>query len=120
MSDALQRLLEGPPLEATAFPPNSRYHGIGTFKIAAPDGTVIVYLKRRFIPQPERYAAIGAHLVTEGERIDNITAHYLGDPELFWRVCDANAVLDPDSLTERVGSEILITLPAAVPSNGNG
>jgi hypothetical protein len=120
MSDALQRLLEGPPLEATAFPPNSRYHGITTLQIAAPDGTAIVYLKRRFIPQQERYAVIGVHLVTEGERIDNITARYLGDPELFWRLCDANGVIDPDVLTDRVGSEILITLPAAVPGSANG
>ena len=120
MSDALQRLLEGPPLEATAFPPSSRYHGIGTLKIMAPDGTAIVYLQRRFIPQQDRYAIVGVHLVSEGERIDNITARYIGDPEQFWRICDANGVIDPDTLTDHIGKEILITLPAAVPGNGNG
>ncbi len=119
MSDPLQKLLEGPPLEATAFPQNSRYSGIGTLKIAAPDGTDIVYLKRRFVPRQERFAPLGVHLVTEGERLDNITARYLGDPELFWRICDANGVLEPDSLTDNVGNEILITLPEGIPGGGS-
>ena len=114
MSDDLQRLLEGPPLEATAFPENSRYHGLGTLKIAAPDGTAIVYLKRRFIPQPELFAVIGVHSVSEGERLDNLSFRYLGDPELFWRLADANLVLDADELTDRIGREILITLPEGI------
>jgi hypothetical protein len=97
VSDPLQKLLEGPPLEATAFPQNSRYSGLGTLKIAAPDGTAIIYLKRRFVPQPERFAVVGVHQVSEGERLDNITARYLGDPELFWRLADANACSIPTS-----------------------
>jgi hypothetical protein len=109
--DPLQKILEGPPLDATAFAPNSRYSGIGTLLMEAADGSTIVYVKRRFIPQPERFTVLGIHRVIESERIDNITARYLGDPELFWRVCDANRVLDPGVLTDRVGNEILITLP---------
>jgi hypothetical protein len=116
-SDQLQKLLEGPPLEATAFPQSSRYSGIGTLQIAAPDGTAIVYLKRRFVPPPERFVVVGVHLVSEGERIDNITAKYFGDPELFWRICDANRVLDPDELTDGIGGEILITLPEGIPGS---
>jgi hypothetical protein len=118
MNDPLQKLLEGPPLEATAFPQTSRYSGIGTLKIAAPDGTAIVYLKRRFIPAPERYTVIGVHLVGDGDRLDNVTAKYLGDPEQFWRICDSNRVLDPDELTEVIGSEILITMPEGIPGRG--
>jgi hypothetical protein len=116
-TDALQRLLEGPPLEATAFPQNSRYSGLGTLQIAAPDGTAIVYLKRRFVPSPERFVVVGVHLVSEGERIDNITARYLGDPELFWRIADANRVLDADELTDVIGGEIVITLPDGIPGS---
>ena len=26
----------------------------------------------------------------QGERLDNVAAQYLGDPTLFWRLCDAN------------------------------
>ena len=112
--DPLQRLLEGPPLEATAFPATSRYHGLGTLQIPAPDGTAIVYLKRRFVPPPERFTIINIHLVGQGERLDNISARALGDPELFWRIGDANAVIDPETLTDEIGGRILIALPEGI------
>jgi hypothetical protein len=118
VSDALQRLLEGPPLEATAFAPNSRYHGITTLQITGADGTPIVYLKRRFIAQPDRFAVIAVHSVVEGDRIDNLAAQYLGDPELYWLICDANNVITPDSLTDTVGAEINITLPEGSAGSG--
>jgi hypothetical protein len=112
--DPLQRLLEGPPLEATAFPENSRYHGVKTLQIAAPDGAAIVYLKRRFIAQPDQFTTISIHFVSQGERLDNLSARYLGDPELFWRICDANAVMNPEELTDTIGEPILITLPEGI------
>ena len=111
MSDDLQRLLEGPPLEATAFPATSRYHGITALQIPAADGSAIVYLKRRFIAPREQFTVIGIHFVTQSDRLDNIAAKYLGDPELFWRICDANAVIVPNELTDTIGEQILITLP---------
>ena len=109
--DPLQRLLDGPPLEATAFAANSRYHGLGTLQIPSPDGSVIVYLKRRFIAQPDRFTITGIHFVTQSDRLDNLSARYLGDPELFWRICDANAAMVPDDLTDTIGERVLITLP---------
>jgi hypothetical protein len=59
------------------------------------------------------------HTVNEGERLDNITALYLGDPEQFWRVCDANGVIRPEELTETVGRKIRITLPEGIPKTPN-
>jgi hypothetical protein len=49
--------------------------------------------------------------VTQGERLDNITARYLGDPLQFWRLCDANGALDPEELTDETGRTIAITMP---------
>jgi hypothetical protein len=118
MSDPLQQLLEGPPLEATAFSVGSRYHGITTLRLVGIDGEPVVYLRRRFIPMPDRFAVLTVHHVREGERLDNIAAQYLGDPLQFWRICDANNVIVPEELTDRVGNEILITLPADVPGGG--
>ena len=43
-------------------------------------------------------ADAGSIPVTEGDRLDNITARFLGDPTQFWRVCDANLALLPDEL----------------------
>jgi hypothetical protein len=91
------------------FPRNSRYHGIETAEWTAPDGRTIVYLRRRFVP-PATTAVLVEHTVTQGERLDNITARYLGDPEGFWRVCDANNAMNPDDLTAETGRRLRIPL----------
>jgi hypothetical protein len=94
---------------------NSRYQGVPTAILETPDGKKIIYLRRRFLPQPERFALLQEHEVVERDRLDNITAKYLGDPELFWRICDANRTMHPDELTETVGNRIRITLPEGIP-----
>ena len=101
------------------FPITSRYYNIKTAQHETADGKQIVYLRRRFIPPPERFALLFEHVVTEGERLDNITFKYMGDPEQFWRICDANAVLRPDELTETTGRSIRITMPAGIPATPN-
>jgi hypothetical protein len=101
------------------FPINSRYYGITTVTLETQDGRQIVFLRRRFVPAPERFDLLTEHTVSEGERLDNITALYLGDPEQFWRVCDANGVIRPEELTETVGRKIRITLPEGIPKTPN-
>ena len=96
------------------FPQNSRYYTTETTTLTK-DGRTIVYLKRRFVPPPERFSTLEEHVVTAGERLDNITAQHLGDPEQFWQVCDANAALRPEELTEEIGRRIRITLPEGIP-----
>lgn len=98
----------------------SRYSNIQSAQFEAADGKSIVYLRRRFVPPPERFALLLEHTVTEGERLDNITAQYLGDPEQFWRLCDANGAIRPDELTETMGRRLRITLPEGIPGNPNG
>lgn len=103
------------PTKLVPFPFTSRYYGVGTGKLVTADGKTVVYVRRRFVPPPENFALLLEHTVVEGERLDNITASYLGDPEQFWRVCDANNVMRPDELTETVGRKIRITLPESLP-----
>ncbi|HSD58378.1 MAG TPA: LysM peptidoglycan-binding domain-containing protein [Methanotrichaceae archaeon] len=93
------------------FPVTSRYHGIETAKLVTPDGREIVYLRRRFLPDGSKSAIFAEHTVTQGERLDNITARYLGDPEQFWVICDANNAMRPDDLTAEIGRKIRIPLP---------
>jgi hypothetical protein len=119
MTDPLQALLKPTALEATAFPPTSRYHGIATAGLKTDQDKTITYLRRRFIPQPERFALIQEHSVVQGDRPDNLANQYLGDPERFWLLCDANNVMDPNDLTETVGKRVRITLPEGIPSGGN-
>ena len=113
MSDALAVLLQtGGPIYFSA---TSRYHGVETATFQTRDGSTVVYVRRRFLPDPEQFVLLQEHAVTEGERLDNITAKYLGDPEQFWRICDANNVMDPAELTEAPGDKIRITLPEGIP-----
>jgi hypothetical protein len=103
-----------------AFPDNSRYRAIETSTVTLPDGRVVVYLRRRFVPAPERFATVKERTVAQGERLDNIAAQELGDPELFWRLCDANGALSPDELTAEPGRSIRITLPEGIPGAPDG
>jgi hypothetical protein len=120
MTDLLQMLTAALPLNATAFPATSRYHGIQTATLTAAEGRTIVYLRRRFVPAPGRFVVVQEHLVIGGDRLDNIAARYLGDPEQFWRLCDANGAIRPDALTGIAGRRLRITLPDGMPGTGRG
>jgi hypothetical protein len=101
-------------LRASLFRSNSRYYGIDTEMLTTPAGKTVIYLRRRFIPSPTRFALLQEHTITQGDRLDNITANYLGDPEQFWRVADANNAMNPADLVEqpdKIGTKLKITLP---------
>ena len=101
------------------FPPTSRYHVVKTAELEDTSGRRHAYLRRRFVPPPERFAELAEHVVTEGERLDNITFKYLGDAEQFWRICDANGAVRPEELTETIGRRLRITLPEGIPATPN-
>lgn len=93
------------------FPRTSRYHGIETAILETPTRQQ-VYLKRRFLPPLDQFPTVlQEHVVTEGDRLDNLAYRYLGDPEQFWRICDANGVMRPAELVETIGQRWRITLP---------
>ena len=97
------------------FPPTSRYALTATTTLERADGTVVAYLTRRFVPQPERFATLQWHQVKQSERLDNIAASYFGDPEQFWKLCDANRALQPQELVATLGRKLRITLPEGIP-----
>ncbi len=115
---ALQQLFQ---LSATAssLPTTSRYYGLPTLVRESADGHKTVYFQRRFVPHPERFDVLQEHVVTQGERLDNLTAHFIGNPELFWRLCDANRALHPREL-EQQGYRLRITLPEGIPGAPHG
>ena len=98
------------------FPPSSRYHGIGVVVKDMPDGRQVTYVRRRFVPQPERFELLQEHAVSQGDRLDAIAARYLGDPEQFWRIADANRAMRPDALTAEIGRRLRITMPEGIPA----
>lgn len=115
MNDPLKTLLDAGVLDTSKFPANSRYHGTEVTTLEQSNREPVAYLKRRFVPDPERFAVIREHTVVEGDRVDNLAAQYLGDAELYWRLCDANGVMRPGELAERAGDKVAITLPEGVP-----
>jgi hypothetical protein len=112
-TDPVQALLAQTALKHSLFLANSRYFGLDPLTITL-RGRVIVYLPRRFVPPPSRFQLVQEHTVVQGERLDHIAAHHLGDPTLFWRLCDANNAMRPQALTETPGRTLRITLPEGV------
>lgn len=115
MIDPLQAFLEVHSLQGPLFPPTSRYHGLPAGVHQTVDGRSLVYVSRRLVPAPERFALLQEHAVVEGDRLDNLAHRYIGDPEQYWRLCDANGAMRPDELIEEVGRLLRITLPEGVP-----
>jgi hypothetical protein len=95
----------------------SRYSALPTATYASPDGRVVVYVRRRFVPLPEELAQIGTHVVQPGERrrLDLIAARENLSSDMWWQIADANRAVDPDALTEPAGRRVRITLPAGIP-----
>ena len=87
---------------------NTIIKSIKTVKSKNGQGNNITYLKRRFVPQPERFSLLYKHTVLQDERLDNLSNQYYNDPEQYWKICDANEVLQPDELTWESGNKIQI------------
>lgn len=112
MNDPVQLLIDAGAIPSTPFVPQSRYSGVPLAVLQRrPDEPGVVYVRRRFIPPPSALTIVARHLVSALDRPDLLGAKYLGDPLLYWRIADANAVVDPNELTDRLGRRVDITLP---------
>ena len=114
MIDPFSLIPEPRDLPLELFGETSRYRGIALLGYVDADGRDVVYVGRRWVPAPELFADVGRYQVRDGDRIDNVAAELLGDPQLYWRIADANAALAPSELLERIGRWLRITMPAGV------
>jgi nucleoid-associated protein YgaU len=113
MNDPMDLFLQ-PTLGPTqALPASSRYSGIETALLETPDGRVTIYLRRRFVPPASRFTTRQLHRVVQGDRLDRLSAQYLGDPLLFWRIADANNAMRAEAIVEHPGRLIRIAMPEA-------
>jgi hypothetical protein len=121
MNSPLQALIQLGVVPTVNFPTNSRYYGSRTLTYVTPTGETIAYLARRIVPQPgpPNFATIAQHMVRQGDRLDLIAAKYLGDPLIFWLICDANGAIDPNDLVATAGRGLNITTPLGVPGAPN-
>jgi nucleoid-associated protein YgaU len=97
-------------------PGRSRYEGVPTATVQVADGDVVrevVHLLPRVPSDPDAVIALTRHRVQPDDRLDLISARYLGDPAAYWRICDANRALDPAELTgpDAEGSIIVVPTP---------
>jgi hypothetical protein len=106
--------------ESRPFPETSRYSGVEITTLETAAGETVAYLRRRFVPAPEKLALLTTHTVVLGDRLDQLAAQHLGDAEQFWRLCDANGALRPEALVEHVGRRLRITLPEGMPGVDDG
>jgi len=93
------------------FTHTSRYYTLETVIFSDADGREHAYKRRRFLPHPAAMQILAEVTVIQGDRLDNITAKSLGDPEQFWRICDINNALNPSELTSEIGRKLNIPLP---------
>ena len=89
----------------------SRYANLPTVNLTDREGRVIAYVGRRFLPHGSAMPLLVEVRVAPADRLDLIAARTLGDPEHFWRICDANDALDPWALIEEPGRPLRVPVP---------
>lgn len=117
MTDPLQQLLSAGVVPQLSLPATSRYAGVGiAHHVPETEPGVepvpVAFLRRRLVPRPERFSTLYDVRCVEGDRRDLLAARHLGDAELWWRLADANGVIDPVGMTEPPGRALRVTLPA--------
>ncbi len=89
------------------YAPGSRYARVPRAVFVDASGRSRPYTLLR--PFPAAAPAQQTYQLADGERLDLVAYRFFGDPEQFWRICDANATLRPDDL-ELVGNRFVIPI----------
>jgi hypothetical protein len=97
------------------FSATSRYAKLPVSTYIDAQGNAISYVTRRFLPPSTSFALMQEYSIVEGDRLDNLAARFIGDPQQFWKLCDANDAMEPEALME-IGQSLRITLPEGVPA----
>ena len=95
------------------FDPRSRYYELDDLHYTGEGQRTIVYKSRRFLSRDDTRPTMWETVVADGDRPDLVAARTLRQPDLFWRVCDANGVMNPFDLTRQPGRRIRILIPGA-------
>lgn len=111
--DPIQLLIDAGAIPSEPFDPLSRYRGVPlALYQPGPGRAPVAHVMRRFIPQRHAIATALEAVVEAVDRPDLLAARTLGNPLAYWRIADANAVIDPFALTDIPGARV------AIPSGG--
>ena len=114
--DPVQMLIDAGAIPSNPFDEHSRYRNVPIALLPAPPAgpvagaqrPALAYLRRRFIAQPNEIALAAYTTVQASERPDSLAARTLGEPLAYWRLADANGVLDPAALTATPGARVAV------------
>lgn len=97
------------------FDPQSRYAKVPTASLAVTgaDGKTrtVTYVRRRPMPVPHQGIVAATHFIVSGDRPDRLAGRYLADPQQYWRLCDAEGVIQADEIAQPLGHRLDIRLP---------
>jgi nucleoid-associated protein YgaU len=93
------------------FDPTSRYYSLDQATYVVAGGQTVTYVRRRFLPPGKNMPLLVEVTVVQGDRLDLIAFRTLGDPEQFWRICDANNAMDPLELMAQPGTKLRVPIP---------
>ena len=89
----------------SVFSPSSRYTQYAEVRAATDrKGQNVHWVTPARVPPR---APLGEHRIKQGQRLDRLAAHYLGDPTAFWRVALANDAMSADAIADLP----LVTIP---------
>ena len=79
------------------FDKKSRYEKIETYKTTDRRGRTVIVVS---VPPALKQAALGLHIMKQGQRLDHLAHKYLDDPAGYWRICEMNDAMLTEALTE--------------------
>ncbi|MBA3357660.1 MAG: hypothetical protein H0U18_17315 [Pyrinomonadaceae bacterium] len=85
------------------FDQKSRYAALKTYTVKDHRGREVAVVP---VPPPPDQTTLGIHLLRQGQRLDHLAQEYLDNPAGFWRICELNDVMLPETLTEQREIEI--------------
>jgi len=87
------------------FDPTSRYAPVADYNVTDAQGRTVTIKKIRFIPQVDAQIS---RRIEQPARPDLLAFEYYRAPEQFWRIADANSVMDPTELVAEPGKLVKI------------
>jgi hypothetical protein len=79
------------------FDEKSRYARVEPYEVRDRRGRTVPVIPPA---EPPGQDLAGYHVRRQGQRLDHMAARYLDDPAGYWRICELNDVMLPESLSE--------------------
>lgn len=87
------------------FERGSRYEKVPTYTVSNAQGEPVEVVKPRLLPEVE---GVVTRTILQQDRVDLLAYECYRRGDLFWRIADANEVMDPAELTNEVGKAVEI------------